>query len=234
MIDDDLLLRGMASRALRHGGFHVTEADSGERGLALLAEAAFDLILLDVVMPGIDGFETCRRVRAMPAGDRLPVLMMTGLNDVGSIEKAYDAGATDFITKPVQWGLLVHRVRYGLRVANAAHELQRGRESLARAQHLANMGSWQFTAKGGMTASEEIARIYGSTPQAMATITLTGLLERVRESDRERVRVARDAVARGVAYQTTYVLERFDGQARTVFDLCQSRRAGRKGNHYGH
>ena len=229
VIDDDLLLRGMAVRALRHGGFHVTEADSGERGLALLADAALDLILLDVVMPGIDGFETCRRVRATPEGERLPVLMMTGLNDVESIEKAYDAGATDFITKPVQWGLLVHRVRYGLRVANAAHELQRGRESLARAQHLANMGSWQFNAKGGMTASEEIARIYGSTPRAMATITLTGLLERVRESDRERVRVARDAVARGVAYQISYVLERFDGQSRTVFEQAQCARdtAGR-------
>ena len=229
VIDDDLLLRGMAARALRHGGFHVTEADSGERGLAHLAEAAFDLILLDVVMPGLDGFETCRRVRATPMGERLPVLMMTGLNDVESIEKAYDAGATDFITKPVQWGLLVHRVRYGLRVANAVHELQRGRESLARAQHLANMGSWQFTAKGGMTGSDEIARIYGSTPQVMATITLTGLLERVRESDRERVRVARDAAERGVAYQITYMLERFDGHSRTVFEQAQCARdtAGR-------
>ena len=229
VIDDDLLLRGMAARALRHGGFHVTEADSGERGLALLAESAFDLILLDVVMPGLDGFETCRRLRATPLGERLPVLMMTGLNDVESIEKAYDAGATDFITKPVQWGLLVHRVRYGLRAASAAHELQRGRESLARAQHLANMGSWQFTAKGGMTGSEEIARVYGSTPQLMAKVTLAGLLARVRESDRERVRVARDAVTRGVAYQITYVLERFDGESRTVFEQAQCSRdtAGR-------
>ncbi len=221
VIDDDLLLRGMAARALRHGGFHVTEADSGERGLKLLANAAFDLILLDVVMPGIDGFETCRRLRATPVGARIPVLMMTGLNDVESIEKAYDAGATDFITKPVQWGLLVHRVRYGLRVANTAHELQRGRESLARAQHLANMGSWQFTTKGAMTASEEIARIYGCTPQTMAKVTLADLLERVRESDRDRVKAARDALARGVAYQTTYVLERFDGQVRTVFEQAE-------------
>ncbi len=78
-----------------------------------------DIILLDVVMPKMDGFETCKRLRQSPRGANVPIVMITGLDDLESINQAYDAGATDFITKPINWTLLNYRVRYILRSSQA-------------------------------------------------------------------------------------------------------------------
>ena len=70
IVDDDALLRSMAARTLVHAGFNVSQAVSGEEALDSVVARRFDLILLDVVMPGLDGYEICRRIRAMPAGAR--------------------------------------------------------------------------------------------------------------------------------------------------------------------
>jgi len=220
VVDDDAMLRGMAVRTLRHTGFDVIEVDSGERALERFATEQVDLVLLDALMGGIDGFETCRRLRAMPRGQRLPVLMLTGLNDTESIEAAYEAGATDFITKPIQWVLLAHRVRYGLRAAAAAEAMRRSRESLARAQRMVHMGNWELTTDGRMNCSEELARIFGMAADAVQAAPSEALLACVRESDRERVRVARELLSReGVAYQMVYAIDVATGGASsTVFE----------------
>ncbi len=68
-------------------------------------------------MPKLDGYEACRRIRADAIGAHIPILMVTGLEDVDSIDRAYSAGATDFISKPINWSLLSHRVRYVLRAS---------------------------------------------------------------------------------------------------------------------
>ena len=101
LVDDDLLMRSMAARTLRHAGFDVQDAESGEDALVQFKQHSHDLNLLDVMMPGIDGYEVCQRIRAMAHGARVPILMLTGLNDTGSIELAYRHGATDSITKPI-------------------------------------------------------------------------------------------------------------------------------------
>ncbi len=223
VVDDDMLLRGMATRTLRHAGFEVLEADSGERALELFDSASVDLLLLDVMMAGIDGYETCRRLRALPHGQRMPVLMLTGLNDTESIERAYEAGATDFITKPIQWALLTHRVRYGLRAAQAAEAMRHSRESLARAQRMAHMGNWSFSSSDRqMACSEELARIFGAPVEALQCASPEAFLARVREPDRERVGSARSRVARdGHPYQLVFPIERFDGVVRTVFEQAE-------------
>ena len=91
-----------------------------------------DLNLLDVVMPGGDGFSVCEQVRKLPGGERIPVCMMTGLEDAESIRRAYQSGATDFITKPVNWLILGHRVQYILRASKAFDDVSRA-ESKSRA-----------------------------------------------------------------------------------------------------
>lgn len=225
VVDDDMLLRGMAARTLRHAGFDVTEADSGEQALTLFDADPADLILLDVMMGGIDGYETCHRLRALPSGQRVPVLMLTGLNDTESIERAYEAGATDFITKPIQWALLTHRVRYGLRAAAATEDMRRSREGLARAQRMVHMGHWSFAVSGAMSCSEELARIFGAPPQAMACATPAAFLSRVCEADRPRIAAARtEVLERGTPYQLVYTIERFDGATRTVFEQVEPQR----------
>ena len=88
IVDDDALLRHMAATTLRHAGFDVSDAASGEEALAKFETGAYDLVLLDVMMPGLDGYQVCQRIRATVPGARIPILMLTGLNDTESIERA--------------------------------------------------------------------------------------------------------------------------------------------------
>jgi diguanylate cyclase (GGDEF)-like protein/PAS domain S-box-containing protein len=220
IVDDDPLMRGMASRTLRHAGFAVEEADGGKAALALFASQAFELVLLDVMMPDMDGYAVCAQIRRLAHGARVPILMLTGLNDTESIELAYRAGATDFISKPINWTLLSHRVRYCLRAGLAVESAMRSRERLERAQSIAHMGSWEVAAgTGQLVCSPELGRIFGATAQEMACDTEQAFLDRVSEQDRATVREMRRAVRDdGAPYQITFRIERFDGVVRTVHE----------------
>jgi diguanylate cyclase (GGDEF)-like protein len=220
IIDDDPLLRGMAAHTLRHAGFEVSEAEDGIQGLSMLDEAAFDLLLLDVMMPGLDGYEVCRRIRLARHGMRVPILMLTGLNDSASIELAYEAGATDFISKPINWTLLSHRVRYSLRAGVAIESAMRSRERLERAQFIANMGSWQLAADGQQfDCSPELARVLAVPEEVVARAQHADFLACVGEADREQVQALRQAaLIEGLAYQRTFCITRFDGVVRTVIE----------------
>jgi signal transduction histidine kinase len=120
--DDDETQRALTGMALESAGFAVVAAESGARVVDLFAELDPDALLLDVMMPGIDGFEACRLVRAGANGAHCPIIMVTGLDDTASIDRAYEVGATDFITKPINWTVLGYRVRYVLRAAGLEAE----------------------------------------------------------------------------------------------------------------
>ncbi|HEX7440555.1 MAG TPA: response regulator, partial [Caldimonas sp.] len=95
LVDDDEVNLLLTSVALRERGFSITEATSGERAICILADWLPDVVVLDALMPGLDGFQTCRELRLLPGFESLPVLMLTGLDDDASITRAYEAGATD-------------------------------------------------------------------------------------------------------------------------------------------
>ena len=99
LVDDDEVNLLLTSTALRERGFLVSEACDGEAALQALSHGLPDLVVLDAMMPGMDGFTVCRRLRETPSWEFLPVLMLTGLDDDASIERAYRAGATDFFVK---------------------------------------------------------------------------------------------------------------------------------------
>jgi DNA-binding response OmpR family regulator len=122
----------LVREALEQAGFVVEEAEDGRQALTMFQHLSPtpDLVLLDVLMPELDGFETCAALRSMPTGEHLPIVMLTGLEDEGSIHRAYEVGATDFITKPINWVLLGHRVRYLLRASRAFAELRQNEEAL--------------------------------------------------------------------------------------------------------
>jgi two-component system cell cycle sensor histidine kinase PleC len=106
-------------------------------------------VISDVMMPRMDGFELCRQLRRNAKSVTVPILQMTGLDDTGSVEKAYDAGATDFISKPLQWPILKHRVRYMLRSARAFDDLRRSQTALIAAREkaeVANRAKTEFLA----------------------------------------------------------------------------------------
>lgn len=125
VVDDDEIVRETAQMFLSEAGFSVEIVPDGRHALSFIRDRHPDLVLLDVLMPVMDGFSTCIELRKMPGGDLIPVLMITGLEDVDSINDAYDAGATDFITKPVNWIILEQRIRYMLRSSQAFEELRK-------------------------------------------------------------------------------------------------------------
>lgn len=96
---------------LKQCGYHTRVADTGERALTTLGkEEKPDLILLDVMMPGIDGFETCRRIKANPGTCEIPVIFMTALDSVEDKVRGFEAGGVDYITKPFQQTEVLARV----------------------------------------------------------------------------------------------------------------------------
>lgn len=124
IIDDDPVIRLTVRKTLGNSGFLTVEAGDGTEGLALFEETCPDLVMLDVMMPGPDGFSVCCSVRALPYGSMTPVVFMTGLNDTRSINLAFDVGATDFITKPINVKTLPHHLRYLLRASETLRQLQ--------------------------------------------------------------------------------------------------------------
>jgi len=133
VVDDDQFMRVMLRDALAAAGFEVALAADGVSALQDFTTVRPDFVLLDLIMPGKDGLETCRDIRSLPGGGYTPVLMLTGLDNAESIHRAFEAGATDFFAKPVNTELLVHRVRYMLR---ASQNVNRLAESQARLEML--------------------------------------------------------------------------------------------------
>jgi diguanylate cyclase (GGDEF)-like protein len=122
VVDDDADARLIMRAALRKAGFDVRMAASGEDALKQFRAEPSDLVMLDVDMPDLSGHEVCSILRA-EAGPQVPIVMVTGMDDVASVETAYSCGATDFIAKPVHWALLGHRVRYLFRGQQALLDL---------------------------------------------------------------------------------------------------------------
>jgi len=136
VVDDGATIRMFVRQALEQAGFAVEEAANGRHALALFSRTCPDLVLLDVIMPEMDGFQTCAALRRTSQGEHLPIVMLTGLEDEASIDRAYEVGATDFITKPINWVLLGHRVRYLLRASQAIAEVRQSEEALRQEVHL--------------------------------------------------------------------------------------------------
>lgn len=134
IVDDDRTMRSLLNLAMEEEGYEVAEAENGEQCLSEYTHFQPDLILLDAVMPDIDGFTCCQKIRSLPGGDRLPILMITVLDDPESVEQAFNAGATDYITKPIHWSVLSERVRRLLDGNRASAELTAIKEQLRQHQ----------------------------------------------------------------------------------------------------
>ena len=141
VVDDDPVVCSLMRATLERDGFTVLEAGDGVEGCRLYAEHRPDLLLVDVVMPHMDGYQLCRELRSHPESAYVPIVVSTSLDDLPSIARAYDAGATDFIPKPVNWLVLNHRVRYILRASRAFEELRRNQERLIAAKEAAEAAS---------------------------------------------------------------------------------------------
>ncbi len=131
IVDDDPDALMLMGATLEAEGFLVSTASGGADALRQFRADASDLVMLDVDMPGMTGYEVCAALRRQ-AGELLPIVMVTGMDDVASVDAAYRAGATDFIAKPITWTLIGHRVRYLLRGYQIVRDLKAAEERIRR------------------------------------------------------------------------------------------------------
>src|SRR5579872_6210225 len=132
VVDDNDANRSLAQNTLEDEGYRVILASAGEEALAIFAKEAVDCVLLDVRMPGLDGFAVCERLRAAPRGAETPVVFLTALRDVDTFDHALRAGGDDFLTKPVRPTELVIRVQSALKLRKLGADL---REQLDLLKH---------------------------------------------------------------------------------------------------
>ncbi|TPW18627.1 MAG: response regulator receiver modulated PAS/PAC sensor-containing diguanylate cyclase/phosphodiesterase [Halothiobacillaceae bacterium] len=162
VIDDDFTMRLLFRESLEPAGFNVIEAESGAIAIDYCRHQRPDIILLDVIMPGMDGFATCIELFKLPHITSIPLIMVTGLDDIDSIRQANELGATDFITKPINWPILKHRLHFILKANRAFASLRKNEEQLNNAQRIAQLGSWEwYPASGRGAYSPECLRIFG-------------------------------------------------------------------------
>lgn len=130
IIDDDATIRLLMNDALTDDSYNISEFKNGFEALEHIEQHHVDLILLDVNMPGMNGFEVCTRIRQLPAGADISIVMVTALEDAASISKSYDLGATDFISKPINWDTFPYRIQYLIKARDAIVEIKHHKSHL--------------------------------------------------------------------------------------------------------
>ena len=218
VVDDDPAMRMLMCESLVQAGYEVVEVENGVEAIATFEELQPDAVLLDVMMPEMDGFETCLKLRKLPGGEHTPVLMVTGLDDIDSIHKAFEVGATDFVAKPINWVMLAYRVRYLLRASQAFLALHDSQSQLAEAQSLAKMGNWEFNPETNqLWGSPEFFRILSLDHRDHKT-TMANLLESIHPLDREGLEFAvQDALSGHGAFQLDSRVVLPDGRTRILY-----------------
>lgn len=130
VVDDDRSMRTLLKVAMQEEGYRVVEAKNGEQCLVEYERWHPDMVLLDGMMPEMDGFTCCQQLRNLLGGEHLPILMITVLDDQDSIEQAFTVGATDYITKPIYWAVLSQRVKRLLAGSQALLEAEQVKDQL--------------------------------------------------------------------------------------------------------
>ncbi len=222
LVDDDPILRKIIKGSLKKSGFDIVEAVNGKEAIAVFNEKHPDIVLLDVEMPIMDGFLTCETIRNLPNGQYIPLVMATGLDADDAVNRAYEVGATDFITKPFNLALLSHRLRYILRSARLLKDLNESKTRLATAQRIAQMGNWDWHLKNNaFHCSEELCKIFGETPEKLPK-TYDAFLELIHPDDCPEVKHnIQSALKEKISCNMEYRLSLKNGITRIVHNQAE-------------
>ncbi|MGB7445065.1 MAG: PleD family two-component system response regulator [Coleofasciculaceae cyanobacterium] len=143
--DDDKFIRLMLRQVLEKESYQVEEACNGEECLSVYKRIQPNIVLLDAMMPVMNGFECCRQLQHLPNSANTPILMLTGLEDPASVDLAFQVGATDYVTKPIHWAVLRQRVRQIIEKSHLYRDLIQANLRLRKAnenlQQLASIDS---------------------------------------------------------------------------------------------
>lgn len=116
VVDDELGARTLIGIMLDRGGFEVWKAPDATEALKIIDQGIPDLIIMDIMMPGMDGFDLCKRIRQSPQNSTLPILMLSTRNDFDSVMRGMEAGATDYLPKPILHHDLVAKIKQMLKL----------------------------------------------------------------------------------------------------------------------
>ncbi|WP_343731572.1 EAL domain-containing protein [Duganella sp.] len=221
VVDDDRSTRSTLRHTLQRDGFRVEEASDGQQALSMLSRFQPDVILMDAMMPVMDGFTACARMQELPNGADIPVLMITALQDNSSVERAFAAGASDYIPKPIHYAVLSQRVR---RIIEANRAEKRIRH-LAYNDVLTNLPNrtlfFELLGKSidhARSAGQQVAVLFMDLDRFKYVNDNLGhaigdrLLQAVAQRVRQTVRLA-DSVARLGGDEFTVVLNELDSPA---------------------
>ena len=202
VVDDDNISRLTIRKVLEQSDYRIITAENGEDAITQCITSLPDLVLLDVVMPGLDGYQTCAAIRNIADYNLLPIVILTALDDMESIDKAFQSGATDFITKPLNWPLLSQRVRYALRTRNLFNELNSSQKKLSKAQNIARLGYWEYNPETNIIyLSGETSGLLGVN---QSEYHIDEFLRRLSNNENHRVRTL---INRAIENSESYALD---------------------------
>lgn len=194
IVDDDEDIRRVIAIKLKKQGYLILEASDGNSGLEKLIAELPDMVMVDVQMPGMDGFEFCENAAKLNFDKHIPIMIMTAQDDQDSVNKAYEKGATDFITKPINYAKLGHRVRFCIRASATSDKLASRERQLLSAQKVAKMGGWVYDIENKQfQCSNEAANIFGISN--LSSMTHDELINCVVDDDVSRVRAVLDTAS---------------------------------------
>lgn len=216
IVDDDEAARLLMKQSLSDLDLDLIEAESGENAVDLFEQYLPDMTLLDVSMPGMDGFQCCEALRQTAQGQNAAIVMVTALDQMQDIERAFEAGATDFMTKPLKWPLFIHRVKYILKANRTMQELSLNQNKLAKAQSMAKLVIWEWDFNSPLVeCSSDMFDMFGLSKETKPTFRFA--LKQVHPKDRDRVKQAlRRAIENKTSYDIEYRVVCNDGQIRFI------------------
>lgn len=224
LADDDAGIQLTLSALLEQKGYAVTTASDGAAAVGALSKEKFDMVLLDIRMPKMDGFEACRSMRELDNGKNVPILMLTGQDDTGSIKKAFEVGATDFVAKPINFVLMGFRIDYIARASNIAEELRKAEQRSKHAQRIANLGHLEWNLEREIIHCSEGVREILLLPERAALTCFDHFMKCVHPDDRDRVEAAMShSLANGSALNLEHRVIRADGSIRFVLQISEHR-----------
>ncbi|MBW4570058.1 MAG: PAS domain-containing protein [Tolypothrix carrinoi HA7290-LM1] len=222
VVDDNDLIRMQLCDLMQEAGYQVAEASNGSEALAAYTRLQPEIVLIDAIMPVMDGFTCCTELQKLPGGANTPILMITALYDQTSVERAFAAGASDYITKPIQWEVLRQRVS---RLVKASLHVKALRQQTEQAQlreaqlrmalDAARMGTWDWDVLSNqITWSDNLEVLFGLEPGSFES-TYAAFIECVHPEDRNFIsRSVIQAIREEAEYDIEYRFVACDGSLR--------------------
>jgi len=224
IVDDDLSALKLLRDILAIEGHIVRPFNNGELALRSIMAEAPELIVLDIRMPGLNGFDVCRKIKAIDKLKDLPVIFISAASDLEDKVRAFEEGGVDYITKPFQKEEVIARVRTHIalshtmqRMKKITYDLQKSEESLKIAQKIAHLGHWELDVKTGQfSCSEEMYRILGLSLQESMS-SQNAFLQSVHPDDRKDVADhLNEVMAAGLSFDMEYRIVLPKGEVRVV------------------